>query len=160
MKQLGELLVRDYMTEQAIVVDDEARLVDAIRLMDEKQVSVLPVVNSKGEMVGILSNSDLIQITHEIQSDLNALHHVNEKTQKFLIRLLMDQGDNTRVLDVMTTPVDVVAPDTNLIVAARKLADRQHHHLPVVDANNATIGILATSDFVRAIAEHGALAAG
>ena len=90
MKQLGEICVREYMTEQATVVDDTARLTDAIRLMDSKKLSVLPVVDEQGRLVGILSNSDLIEITHEIQSDLGALRHVNEKTRDFLIKILME----------------------------------------------------------------------
>ena len=149
MKQLSEILVSEYMTKQAIVVDDTARLIDTIRLMDDKRLSVVPVVNEQGQLVGILSNTDLIEITHEIQSDLGSLHHVNEKTRDFLIKILMDHGDNTRVSDVMTSPVESIGSNANLIVAAQVLADKKFHHLPVVDEDEATIGIISTSDFVK-----------
>lgn len=160
MKQLGELLVDDYMTNQAICIDDSSRLTKAIRIMDNHEVSALPVVDNQGDMVGILSTSDLIEITHEIQADLSALTHVTEKTCNFLIQLLMDQGDTTLVRDVMTSNVETTTRETNLVVAARKLVDRHFHHLPVVDDAGKPVGILASSDFVRAVSDYGALLAG
>lgn len=160
MKQLGEIKVREYMTEQAIVVDNTSLLTSAIRLMDTEQISVLPVVDQQNELIGIISNSDLLEMMHEIQADLGALHHVNEKTREFLIQLLMEQGDNTRVEDVMTSPVATLAPDTNLVVAAQMLNEEGVHHLPVVEHGGKSIGILSASDCVRAIAEKGALMAG
>lgn len=160
MKQLGELLVKDYMSHQAICVDDTSRLTQAIRIMDDNELSVLPVINNQGELVGILSASDLIEITHEIQADLNALTYVTEKTRNFLIKLLMDQGDTTLVRDVMTAGVETTTPQTNLVVAARKLVDRCYHHLPVTDDSGKPIGVLSTTDFVRAVSDYGALMAG
>ena len=160
MRQLGELCVGDYMTQQATVVEDSSRLTEAIRLMDNEGLSVLPVVDNQGQIVGILSQSDLIEITHEIQSDISALNYVTDKTREFLIRLLVDQGDTTIVRDVMTSPVETATPKMNLVMAAKKLIDRHYHHLPVVDESGVPIGILATSDFVRAFADYGVLLAG
>lgn len=159
MKKLGELKVRDYMTSQAICIDDSDRLTDAIRQMESEGLSVLPVVDNQRRLVGILSTTDLLQITHEIQSDIGALTYVTEKTRDFLVKLLIEQGDTTFVRDVMTSPVETITPNTNLVVAARKLVDRRYHHLPVVGDGGRPLGILSTSDFVRAIADHGALLA-
>jgi len=160
MKHIGELMVGDYMTESAIVVEDTEKLTAAIRMMDDENLAVLPVVDEAGNLAGILSASDLISITHEIQADIGALSYVTNKTQDFLIKLLVDQGDNTLVNDVMTSPVETTCASTNLVVAARKLVDLGYRHLPVVDESGKTIGIISTTDFVRAIADYGALAAG
>ena len=160
MKRLGELSVADYMTPQAVVVDDTERLTRAIGILGEQRLSVLPVVDQDGIVVGILSNTDLLQVTHELQADIGALNYVNESTREFLLKMIIDQGDFTRVRDVMTAPVETISPETNLIVAARKLVDRNFHHLPVVDGRNAPIGVISTSDFVRAVADYGSLLAG
>ena len=160
MKKIGELQVREYMSKGVVVVDDTDRLTHAVRLMDEKEVSVLPVVDNQGKLVGILSTSDLLEITHEIQADLSALTYVTDKTREFLINLLVEQGDSTFVNDVMTSPVETVQPHTNMVVAARVLVDRGYHHIPVVDDDDAPVGVISTSDFVRVFAEHGATLAG
>lgn len=160
MKQLAELKTRDYMSPQAIVVDDTARLTEAIRIMETERLSVLPVVDEQAKLVGILSSSDLLEITREIQADLSALYHVNEETQEFLIKLLIDQGENTLVKEVMTSPVITVKEDANMMVAALKMLDHHCHHLPIVDDTGKPIGVLSTHDFVRAFADHGSAVTG
>ena len=72
----------------------------------------------------------------------------------------MDQGDMTLVRDVMTAGVETTTPQTNLVVAARKLVDCRYHHLPVVDDSGKPIGVLSTTDFVRAVSDYGALMVG
>lgn len=148
------------MTAQTIVVNETDNLTDAIRVMNNNLLSAVPVVDDRENLTGILSTSDILQMMHEIQADLGALSVANAATRDFLLKMLIDQGDNTLVLDVMTSPVETVTPDINLVVAARKANDYAFHHLPVVDNSGTAIGIIATSDFVRAIAEYGAVAAG
>lgn len=160
MKNLGELKVSKYMTHQAICVRESELLTEAIRILDDEGLSVLPVIDDQSRLVGILSTSDLIEITHELQSDITAMSYVRETTRAFLLKMLIDQGDTTFVRDVMTSPVETISPQTNLVVAARKLVDRSYHHLPVLDDAGTPIGILSTKDFVRAVSDYGALLAG
>ncbi|MGI9519200.1 MAG: CBS domain-containing protein [Pirellulaceae bacterium] len=160
IKQIGEMLVSDYMTANVISVDDSAKLTAAIRCMDDEGLQVLPVLDEQGNVVGMLSTADLIQITHEIQADLSALNHVNESTKQFLIQMLVDAGDTTYVRDVMTSPVETIKPCDNLVIAAKILSGRHYRHLPVIDEEGKPVGILSTSDFVRVVAELGGLIAG
>lgn len=160
MKPLGELKVQDYMAPQTVMVGADETLSSAIRLMDDHRLSMVPVSDDEGNLVGVLSNSDLIEYTHELQADINALRHAGESTRRFLVKLLVDQGDSIRVTDVMTTPVESVSENANLIVAAKRMIDRRFHHLPVVDEAGNPVGMLAASDFVRAVADYGALLTG
>ena len=160
MIQLGEKRVSEFMTKSVISVEDTGRLSDAIRIMDDNRLSAVPVLDSQAAIVGILSTSDMLNVFHEIQSDLNALHVVNDDTRDFLLKLLTEAGDNTRVCDVMTKPVVTADANMNLVMAARLMADKHYHHLPIVSDKGSPIGMLSTSDFVRAIAMHGATMAG
>lgn len=160
MLQLGEKKVSDYMTRVVVSVDDTDKLTNAIRIMDERRISALPVVDNQNAVVGILTTSDLTGMFHEVQSDLSALHLVTDGTKDFLLQMLTEQGDNTRVSDVMTSPVETTSAETNLVSAAQILNDKPYHHLLAVDENHCPIGILATSDFVRAIAEVGSTLSG
>ena len=159
-KQLGELKVEDCMAEQAIVIDESAKLTDAIRVMESEALSLLPVVQGEMQLVGVLSATDLLKITREMQADLSTLDSVNERTREFLLTMLIDQGDTTLVKDVMTSPAVWVHKNVNMVVAARMLIDNECHHLPVVDEEETPIGVISSSDFVQAFAEHGATLAG
>lgn len=158
--QLGELSVRDLMTPNAIVISEFDRVVDAFRKFELHGISALPVINESNEVTGILSVFDVISITREMQSDLNALPLLTEESRDFLIQMLVHQGDQTQVGDVMTQPVRTIRSDANVIFAAREMIQNGFRHLPVVDDSGHPIGMISTTDFVRAIADTGALLAG
>ena len=160
MRRLGELCVRDIMTADPICIKDSSLLMEAIREFDDNDISALPVVDSQNRLAGVLSLFDLVEVIREIQGDISALSKVGDATRAFLIRLLTDHGDNTLVSDVMTRPVEHVAPDTNIVLAARMMVECGFRHLPVIDVQHRPIGIVTTTDFVKAFAEQGALLAG
>jgi CBS domain-containing protein len=60
----------------------------------------------------------------------------------------------------MTQPVATVTPDTNAVVAAKMMLQGKFRHLPVVDDDGKAVGILSTTDFVRAFAQQAPLLAG
>ena len=68
---IDELKAADVMTNQVVTVDQQKSLVEAIRVMDDRRVSVLPVVDENEILVGILSVTDLIGIARELQADLD-----------------------------------------------------------------------------------------
>jgi CBS domain-containing protein len=160
MKQLGEMKVSEFMANSVIAIDETEKLTHAIRMMDDNRLTVLPVLDGDGVVTGIISASDLVKIFHEIQADIGSLPMVSPATQEMLLQMLIDQGDTTTVMDVMTTPIETVTAITNLVVAARKMVDFRCHHLPVINEQGEPIGILSTMDLAKAIAEYGALLAG
>ena len=154
MTKLTAFTVEQYMTPQAVVVDSLASLKRAISIMDENRLSMLPVVNSQQQVVGVLSASDLIEITREIQSDLSALILSNDDTQEFLKKLLITDGTSTLVKDVMSAPAVTLQCEMTLVAAAKQLINYHYHHLPVVDHKGEPVGVISTTDFVRAFAEN------
>src|SRR5215467_2454151 len=58
------MLARDIMTRHLLTVREDTPLNEAARLMVERQVSGLPVVNDAGELIGIMTERDLL-LRHE-----------------------------------------------------------------------------------------------
>ncbi len=55
-------IARDLMTAPAVVIDPDATITFAARLMDEERIKRLPVVNGFGQLVGIVSRTDLLRV--------------------------------------------------------------------------------------------------
>ncbi len=159
-RKLGELAARDLMTADVITVGVKDRMIDAIRKLDDFGVSALPVIDDEQRVAGIVSLFDILDVSREMHSDLSALSLVTAETRKFMIKLLAEQEDTTRVEDVMTTPVTTIHEDTNIVVAARQMVHDGYRHLPVIDDNERVVGMVSATDFVRVVAEQGALIAG
>jgi CBS domain-containing protein len=58
----GALVARDLMTSPAVTIGPEALIVEAARLMHDKAVKRLPVVDGDGRVVGIVTRSDLLRV--------------------------------------------------------------------------------------------------
>ena len=76
---LGTLTARDVMSKGIFYCRDSEELEDALRIMEQKQVRRLPVINDQKRMVGILSLGDIADATpHELSGEVVAAvsaHH-------------------------------------------------------------------------------------
>ncbi len=149
---IDELKAAEVMTNQVIKVGPQTTLVDAIRLMDDRRVSALPVVDENEVLLGIVSVTDLIGIARELQADLDELARLDDISKHWLITLLAADGENTVVEEVMTEPVVTISPETNLATAAYEMVRTHVHRLPVVDDHGKCLGLLSTTDFIRVFA--------
>ena len=133
------MFVRDRMTPNPITVSLDTTLPDALRLMRDRQIRHLPVVDKQGRLVGIVSDRDLLQASPSPATTL-AVWEIPD----LLARLKMEQ--------VMTRPVITVPEDTPLEEAARVLADRRISGLPVM-RGEALVGIITETDLFKTLLE-------
>lgn len=147
-----KLRVAELMTANVVTTNKDDMLFDAIRTMELESMSALPVVDSAGKICGILSNSDLVQLTYNLQCDVSALSVVQEAVRKTLTDVLAEDNCDTKVSSVMTSSVETICPTATIVEAAQVLINTDVHHLPVVDKSGKSVGIVSTLDIVRAVA--------
>ena len=133
----------DYYVRLAAMEADEGRqpfvsgsadqpLATADRLMRERRVSGLPVVDRDGRVVGVLSRTDLLALGSD--DPVGAWH-------------------GRAVRTAMTAPAMTIAPDATLTEAAQRMEQHEVHRLVVVEPEGGLpIGILSMTDLVRSIA--------
>ena len=126
---------------------------EALDLICENRVSALPVVDGRGHCVGILTTSDLIELTHELDDELQNLGRVNESKPQWLIEQLAKALGSERVSEQMTPDVASVRPETPVPEAAAMMVRNRVHHLPVVDENKHLVGIVSTMDILAVVAD-------
>ena len=126
--------VADVMVLDLIVVRANAPLEQAAELMDRHHVSGLPVVDTAGTLVGVVSQTDLVRA---------------RSTQ-----YLWANWPGLAVRHLMTSPPITVRRSTPLAVAAARMERHHIHRLVVVADDDETlpIGILSTTDVVHDIA--------
>ena len=67
---IDSVIVGDVMSDQLITTNEETELLDIIKLIRIKSVRRLPVVNKKGELQGILTVDDLLELIAEQLTDI------------------------------------------------------------------------------------------
>ena len=139
--------VRDIMTADPITIRGEETCREAAARMASHKVRHLPVVDRRGLLEGILTDRDL-------------RHHLLAKaaTGELGRRPAAPLLEQTRVVDVMSSPAIVTTADEVLGAAAARMRERRVGALPVVDGRQL-IGILTETDLLRRVLDADADAA-
>ncbi|HET9386103.1 MAG TPA: CBS domain-containing protein [Gemmatimonadales bacterium] len=126
--------VADIMRTDVKTVDLDATVGDAIATLADVHVSALPVTDARGQIVGVLSTTDI----------LGAL---SETTDPDVREQLFDQP----VRDVMTPRSRVIAPEADVLTAAKDMLALEVHRLFVEDRGRL-VGVISQTDIVAAVA--------
>lgn len=147
---------RDIMTPDPITVARDLSVTDAARIMVDKRVGALPVVE-EGRLVGIVTEGDLIM--QDVKIEFPTYIHLLDgfimyppATARFENELKKAVG--ATVADVMTSEPVVVQADTPVEDIATLMVDRDVSRLPVLDGEKV-VGIISKSDIVRSIIAEG-----
>jgi CBS domain-containing protein len=145
------LRVSDVLSKDVVVIGADDTLQKALELMAENRLNALPVLDSQEHCVGILSASDLVELTRDLNEELRDLGRVNEVSYHWLLENL-EEHDMTRrtVGEFMTRNVTTVTAQNTLAEAARQMLQHRVHRLPVVDDNGRLRGILSGMDILAA----------
>jgi CBS domain-containing protein len=140
----------DVMTVDPVSISPEDSIVEAIRLMLQRKFSGLPVVDSTGALVGIVTEGDLLRRTE------TGTQRKRPRWIEFLIgsgRLANEyvQASGRKVHDVMTYDVRTVTEDTSLDDIVQQMERYQIKRLPVVRGGKL-VGIVTRANLLRALA--------
>jgi CBS domain-containing protein len=124
------MLIADVMRGKAIgpevaTTTSSATVVELLALLAERNIGALPVVDG-GELVGIVSERDVVRRLHELGRDLL----------------------DVTVGDLMTRDVVTCTPKDSAADLARVMTERRIRHLPVCD-DRGLVGIVSIGDLVK-----------
>jgi len=120
--------------------------------MTDNRVAAIPVVDQHDKCIGILSTSDLIDVTREVDEELYQ-HEDDDSPRGWLVGLLADRLGHQQVESVMTDNVASVGPDATIADAAAEMLENFVHRLPVVNESGRLMGIVSATDILRALVD-------
>ena len=133
------MLVGERMSKPVITARPETSLPDALDLMRKEHIRRLPVVNRRGEMVGIVTEGDLLKASPSAATSLS----IYEVTY-LLSKLTLER--------IMTGKVIAITEDAPLEEAARMMADNGIGGLPVVRGKQV-VGMITETTLFRIFLE-------
>jgi CBS domain-containing protein len=139
----------DVMQRDVKTVSAETPIEQAVQLMVTRRISGLPVVDSGGTVVGILSEGDLIRRV-ELGTELKIPAWQAWFTGPGPEARTYARSHARKVGEVMTKPVVSVSPDTELSEVIALMESRRIKRVPVIESGRL-VGILTRSDLLRAL---------
>lgn len=118
--------VQECMCKKVICVNPEDTVCNVAKLMGEHHIGSVPVCSKDGNIVGIVTDRDLVLRSLACEKD----------------------AKQTPISDVMTTKVIRTSPDTNTTAVAKIMADNQIRRIPVV-MDEKVVGIITLGNLAQ-----------
>jgi len=133
------MLVRKRMKTDLVSIHPTASVEDAFHVMREKEIRHLPVLDVEGELVGFVTEGDLLLVSPSPAASL--------RVQDMLAEL-----SRLKISEVMNRDPVTVDADATLEEAAALMIDHKINALPVL-SNGKLVGIITETDIFRMFLE-------
>ena len=130
------------MTRRVVTASPETTFKEAVDLLKRNRVSGLPVVDSTGKLVGVVSEADLLNKAEKREPDAYVLESRRH-------RLDRSRAAALDVASAMSREVTSVRANSPIALAAREMHLRGFKRLPVVDDDGRLVGIVSRSDLLK-----------
>jgi PAS domain S-box-containing protein len=125
------LTLQDVMIREVLTIPPQATVVEAAKRMAEKNVSCILVADAAGNIVGILSERDILKKV-----------------------VSKEHPEPPKVAEVMTSSVISAAPNLSIFEASRMMESKNIKRLPILQ-NERLLGIVTLTDLTQALASYG-----
>ena len=143
--------VKDIMTKNVLYVYPETTYEETAKLIYKNNISGLPVIDNKENLVGIISEKDLFRAMYPNYEDFiaNPEEYFNHEEQE---KRILEIKDNP-ISMYMSKKVISISPETSLMAAGGIMLAHHLHRLPVLE-NEKLIGIVSRKDIYKSILKH------
>lgn len=152
MKTAADIMSTDV---PSVIPDADAR--SAIELLADTDKAAIPVVDDDRRVVGIVTESDLV--LSDEQADLHLPFYLNIMGGIVFVGSMkgfeerLNKAFATKVSELMTAEPIVVRVDESVEAVAKKIAEKHHNHLPVVDGDGRLAGLVTRADALAALVD-------
>ena len=140
---------KDIMTAPVVSVSDTSTVREVATLLLERRISAVPVVDSSGNVVGIVSEGDLMH-----RAEAGTRRHRSWWLSLFADKQTLAhefvKEHSRKVSDVMTRNVVTAAPNAQLSAIANMLEKNRIKRVPIIE-NGKLVGIVSRANLLQAL---------
>jgi CBS domain-containing protein len=125
------LKAKDVMTKNVVTISPDATLADVAELLGEKRITGMPVVNAEGEVIGIITEKDILNFAYTYTGNLQ----------------------NTKVKEAMTEKVVSFTSDTDIDKISLCFSKSDFRRVPIIDEGKL-VGIITRRDIILSLISH------
>ncbi len=147
LRLTGSVRAADIMTREVVSVTKETPLAEVARIMAERKISGVPVLESDGEAIGVISEKDFLFFMGAKRS--SAFTEVVAGCLRGSDCLVENLHDK-RAVDIMTSPAVTIGEESTATEIVDLFSRKGINRAPVLDASNKMVGIVSRLDVMKA----------
>jgi len=144
------MIAADVMVSNVIAVSPETRVAEVAEILLHNRISAVPVVDAAGQIVGIVSEGDLMHRA-EAGTEIHRSWWLRALTSNEAMAADFVRSHTQKVTDVMTRRVVTASPDTPLYEIANLLERNRIKRVPIVK-DGKLVGIVSRANLLQALA--------
>ncbi|MDP1809646.1 MAG: CBS domain-containing protein [Actinomycetota bacterium] len=149
---MTEILARDIMTTEIVTLGPEQTVTEAAKILSEHHISGAPVLDNGGNLLGIVSENDLI-----IQDVKLHFPHYIQFLDSYIYLGSLAKFESTlkkavaaKVKEIMTPDVTTTVPEASIEDVATLMVRQNVHLLPIMKDSHL-VGVVSKGDIVRSL---------
>lgn len=152
--------IQDAMQKEVITFKEADKISEVSKILRDHKISGAPVVDDDLNVVGILSEGDIMRLLEVHSPNLNLILPAPLDLIELPVRMKYEfdeiaAGINKaaveQVSSIMTMKVVTITPDKSISDAAELMDQHKVNRLPVVDEEDKLVGILTRGDIIGAM---------
>ncbi|ALC89388.1 hypothetical protein AM500_06010 [Bacillus sp. FJAT-18017] len=143
--------VRDFMIMRVFTIKPSNTVRDLLTVLNSNRIGGVPVVDDQGNLVGMVSDGDILRYLAPKRLGIAGLVYVGEDGE---IEDVLEAKLDTEVKEIMTKRnILTVSPDDDFETTIRLLSKHHYKKLPVINGAGRVIGVLSRGDLINNISK-------
>ncbi len=144
--------VADIMTREVVTVTPDTSLRDLAKLLTDRNINGVPVVDDENQVIGVICESDLVAKDRplHIPTMFVILDSFIPLENPWRLAREYKRLAATKVEDIYSRPAVTVEPETDVYEVARLMGDEKYYTIPVVSGGRL-VGVIGKGDLIRSM---------
>ena len=144
------MLVRDFMIYKVYTATPSTTVRELISILETNRIGGVPVVDKKGNLVGIVSDGDIVRFLSPQEEKIYLAYYVSYIEEGQRIEDVLREKMNTPIGEIMVKKnLKTLSPDDDFECAIRLISKHHFKKLPVVNGAGRVIGVISRGDIIH-----------
>ena len=146
----NNMQVRDFMIYNVFTANPSTTIKELISIFESKRIGGVPVVDNKGNLVGMVSDGDIVRFLSPTKEKIHVYHYLTYfEIEESVEDVLRDKMD-TPISEIMVKKsIKTLSPDDDFESAIRLISKHHLKKLPVVNGAGRVVGVISRGDIIR-----------
>ncbi len=142
--------VRDFMIYKVFTATPSTTVKELISILETNRIGGVPVVDQKGNLVGIVSDGDIVRFLSPQEEKIYLAYYISYIEEGQKIEDVLREKMNTPIGEIMVKKnLKTLSPDDDFECAIRLISKHHFKKLPVVNGAGRVIGVISRGDIIH-----------
>jgi CBS domain-containing protein len=146
----NHMQVRDFMIYNVFTAKPSTTIKELISIFESKRIGGVPVVDDKGNLVGMVSDGDIVRFLSPTKEKIHVYHYLTYFEIEESVEDVLREKMNTPISEIMVKKnIKTLSPSEDFESAIRLISKHHFKKLPVINGAGRVVGVVSRGDIIH-----------